>query len=61
MPANGKRDVARLRATASKTAGERIRTVNIQLGRLMLYQLSYARAFAAYCSSALRKLATSRM
>gem|GEM_PF-3450302 len=28
-------------------AGERIRTVNIQLGRLMLYQLSYARDFAA--------------
>ena len=25
------------------TAGERTRTVNIQLGRLMLYQLSYAR------------------
>jgi hypothetical protein len=28
---------------SSPKAGERIRTVNIQLGRLMLYQLSYAR------------------
>ena len=45
----------------SGEAGERIRTVNIQLGRLMLYQLSYARAFVAYCSSASRKLATSHM
>lgn len=32
-----------------KKAGERIRTVNIQLGRLMLCQLSYARASALPC------------
>ena len=29
-----------------ETAGERTRTVSIQLGRLMLYQLSYARMMA---------------
>lgn len=37
------------------TAGDRVRTGNIQLGRLMLYQLSYARLFenALYRSAAL--------
>ena len=37
-------------ATACAKAGEGTRTLNIQLGRLTLYQLSYARSFTAHRS-----------
>ena len=41
---------ARRNATQRDKAGEGTRTLNIQLGRLTLYQLSYARRGVAYCS-----------
>ena len=41
-------------------AGERTRTVNIQLGRLTLYQLSYARSVVAHCSIGSHSVAKSR-
>ncbi len=47
------------RGSATK-AGERTRTVNIQLGRLTLYQLSYARSVVAHCSIGSHSVAKSR-
>ncbi len=43
----------RMRPRASMKAGERTRTVNIQLGRLTLYQLSYTREGASAEGAAL--------
>ena len=47
-------------ASAFIKAGERTRTVNIQLGRLTLYQLSYARSVVAHCSTRSHSVAKSR-
>jgi hypothetical protein len=49
-----KRNVVQACAMGRGTAGEGARTLNIQLGRLMLCQLSYARGFAVYFSSVSR-------
>ena len=45
----------------NKKAGDRARTGNIQLGRLTLYQLSYARSVAAYCSITPQMIAKPRI
>ena len=44
MAAHRVRDAIRSRETARKGAGDGIRTRDIQLGKLTLYQLSYTRA-----------------
>ena len=46
-----------LDATLCDKAGEGARTLNIQLGRLTLYQLSYARGRVAHCSMVPQRVA----
>ena len=48
----GLSDDMQLDATPDDKAGEGTRTLNIQLGRLTLYQLSYARVLPGHCSTA---------
>lgn len=54
----GKNDDLRADASECGKAGDRVRTGNIQLGRLMLYQLSYARLLTRHPSRTIRLLAT---
>ena len=54
----GLSDDMQLDATPDDKAGEGTRTLNIQLGRLTLYQLSYARIFVVQCSTWLHRVAS---
>ena len=51
LPVTEKRGEARHKSATCSKAGEGTRTLNIQLGRLTLYQLSYARAIVVHCST----------
>ena len=55
----GLSDDMQLDATPDDKAGEGTRTLNIQLGRLTLYQLSYARVFVVHCSTVSHTVANS--
>ena len=57
----GVRNAAQYNAPSCAKAGEGTRTLDIQLGKLTLYQLSYARGVVAYCSTVMRLIAKPRV